>query len=176
MGISPIYYLIALVLFLLLFKTWKKVSISLLITYCFLIFATTVLARTSQDNVSYNLTPFRLFEINEWWTNHDLMLQIKANILMFVPIGFLLMLAGRVFKGKLVRALFAIVSIIASFSFSVLIEYMQYRFHRGLCEADDVIHNTIGAVIGVLLYWSINRIFTELENRNVLSHINNQEK
>ena len=176
MGISPLYYLIAVAIFLLLLKTWKKVSVSLLITYCFLIFATTVLARASQDIVSYDLTPFRLFQIDEWWNEHDLMLQIKANVMMFVPIGFLLMLVGKGIKGKYVRVLNTIVSIVVGFSFSVLIEYMQYRLHRGLCEVDDVIHNTIGTVIGVILYWIISRILTELESRDVLPHINNQKE
>ena len=176
MGISPLYYLIALAIFLLLYKNWKKLSVSFLITYCFLIFATTVLARTSQDTVSYDLTPFRLFQIDERWTKYDLLLQIKANVLMFVPIGFLLMLAGKGLKGKLVRVLYTMASIIAGFSFSVLIEYMQYRLHRGLCEADDVIHNTFGTVIGVVLYWIISRILTELENRDILPQINNQKE
>ena len=174
MGISPVYYLIAVAIFLLIYKTWKKISVSLLITYCFLIFATTVLARTTRENVSYNLTPFRLFQIDEWWAKHDLMLQIRANVLMFVPIGFLLMSAGKGIKGKFVRVLYIIVSIIAGVFFSVLIEYMQYRLHRGLCEADDVIHNTIGIAIGIVLYWIISRIYTELDNRDILPHRNNQ--
>ena len=161
MGISPIYYLIAVAIFLLIYKTWKKISVSLLITYCFLIFATTVLARTSRENVSYNLTPFRLFQTGEWWTKQDLMLQIKANVLMFVPIGFLFMLTGKGRKGWLEKALYTIVSIIVGIFFSVLIEYMQYKLKRGLCEADDVIHNTIGTVIGIVLYWAINCIFNE---------------
>lgn len=176
MGISPIYYLIAVVIFLLLFIIWKKIAASLLITYCFLIFATTVLARTSRDNVSCNLTLFRLFQIDEWWSKHDLILQIKANVLMFVPIGFLLMLTGKNLKAKLVRTLYIIVSIIVGFLFSVLIEYMQYKFHRGLCEADDVIHNTIGTLIGIVLYWIISCICTELENRDVLPHITKQKE
>lgn len=176
MGISPLYYLIAVAIFLLLVKTWKKVSVSLLVAYCFLIFVTTVLARTSQDNASYDLTPFRLFQIDEWWAKYDLMLQIKANVLMFVPVGFLLVMVGKGLKGKFVRALYTIMSIIAGSLFSALIEYMQYRLHRGLCEADDVIHNTIGTVIGIVLYWIISRIFTKFESRDVIPHMNKQEE
>lgn len=176
MGISPVYYLIAVAIFLLIYKTWKKISVSLLITYCFLIFATTVLARTSRENVSYNLTPFRLFQIDEWRSKHELMLQIKANVLMFVPIGFLLMLIGIELKGKLVRTIYIIAVIVTGFLISALIEYMQYKLHRGLCEVDDVVHNTIGTVIGVVLYWTISRVFTELKNRDILPRNNNQEE
>lgn len=163
MGLSPIYYLIAAAIFLLLYRAYKKISICLLTTYCFLIFATTVLARTSQDAVSYDLTPFRLFRIEKWWLKHDLILQIQANIIMFVPIGFLLMEIGKRIKRKAVRALYVIMSILAGFLFSVLIEYMQYRLHRGLCEVDDVIHNTIGTAVGVVLYWLAGRIVTILK-------------
>lgn len=172
MGISLIYYLIAVAIFLLLYKTRKKISISLLITYCFLVFATTVLARTSQSTASYDLTPFKLLQTKEWWTKHDHMLQIKANILMFVPIGFLMIQAGFKIKGKITRVLFVILTVLTGFLFSVLIEYMQYKLHRGYCETDDVIHNTIGTVAGVVLYVIINRIVTELEERNVIHHTN----
>lgn len=168
MELSPIYYLVAAVIFLLLYRAFRKMSICLLITYCFLIFATTVLARTSQDVTSYDLTPFRLFRIEKWWMKRDLILQIQANILMFVPIGFLLMEIGKRIKRKAVRVLYMIMSTLAGFLFSVLIEYMQYRLHRGLCEVDDVIHNTIGTIVGIVLYWLAGRIVTELKNRNLI--------
>lgn len=98
----------------------------------------------------------------------DLILQIQANILMFVPIGFLLMEIGKRIKRKAVRVLYMIMSTLAGFLFSVLIEYMQYRLHRGLCEVDDVIHNTIGTIVGIVLYWLAGRIVTELKNRNLI--------
>ena len=169
MRISPFYYLIAAAVLIFLIKTIKRVSVSLLITYCFLVIATTVLSRSSQNTATINLTPFRLFQVGEWWMKQDLMLQIKANILMFVPIGFLIMQAGYEIKRKWIRILYVLLTILTGFLFSILIEYMQYRLHRGYCEADDVIHNTIGTVLGIAFYRIKSLIVDELKKRNIFN-------
>lgn len=36
---------------------------------------------------------------------------------------------------------------------SLSIEVMQYFFHRGFAETDDVMHNTTGCLIGYGIYW-----------------------
>ena len=36
---------------------------------------------------------------------------------------------------------------------SVSIEAMQYFFHRGFAETDDVMHNTLGCILGYLLVY-----------------------
>lgn len=70
-----------------------------------------------------------------WW-------DITLNILLFIPLGFLL---GR--KGWK--------AILFGFLFSTFIELIQYIAVLGYCEADDVLNNTIGCVLGVLLCtWS----------------------
>lgn len=58
-------------------------------------------------------------------------------MIMFVPVG---LLCGRLWKwkGPWVAA-----------GISVGIEILQLITARGLCEFDDVFHNTLGAVIGV---------------------------
>lgn len=38
------------------------------------------------------------------------------------------------------------------------IEVLQLISQKGLCEFDDVIHNVIGAVIGISLYMAIGQI------------------
>ena len=58
---------------------------------------------------------------------------------MFTPIGVLTGLIWK-WKGLLVVA-----------AFSVGIELLQLISQRGLCEFDDVIHNMIGALIGLML-------------------------
>ena len=70
-----------------------------------------------------------------WW-------DIVLNILLFIPFGFLL---GR--KGW--KAVFL------GFLLSSFIECAQYLFLLGYCEADDLLNNTIGCGLGVLLCtWS----------------------
>lgn len=70
-----------------------------------------------------------------WW-------DIALNILLFIPFGFLV---GR--KGWK--------AVLFGFLLSALIECAQYIFLLGYCEADDVLNNTIGCGIGILLCsWS----------------------
>lgn len=66
------------------------------------------------------------------------------NILMFVPLGFLI--GG--WKG-----------IIICFIFSCLIELTQYIGCLGFCELDDMLNNTIGAGIGALVRMYIQQTY-----------------
>ena len=61
----------------------------------------------------------------------------KFDRFMSIPIGL--------FAGKLMRWK----GILIGLGFSVVIELIQLVAHLGLFEFDDVIHNTIGTVIGV---------------------------
>ena len=78
------------------------------------------------------------------------------NIVLFVPIGVLLMMVFS-FKQKW------IVSIAVSFFLSVVIEIIQLIFHRGLFEFDDMVHNTFGGAIGVALYFIVISTFKYLK-------------
>ena len=69
--------------------------------------------------------------------------QIILNILLFVPFGFMF----PVIHPKLSKA-----TITYGFLFSLAIEIMQYITGRGLADIDDLINNTLGAVIGYLIY------------------------
>jgi glycopeptide antibiotics resistance protein len=73
------------------------------------------------------------------WT---VFLQYINNIIFFIPFGFLL--SGNVKDWKKV--------VVIGFCSSAFIELTQYVTARGLAEIDDVISNTLGVVIGVLLW------------------------
>ena len=73
-------------------------------------------------------------------------IQNLLNIAFFVPFGILFPLKKW------------IVIIISSCAFSVLIEAAQYYFRLGLCELDDVICNTLGAMIGFWLLIGVKKI------------------
>ena len=64
---------------------------------------------------------------------------------MLMPFGFLL---SEVFE-KL-RKLSRIILI--SFAFSAFIEFTQLITARGTCEMDDIMNNTLGAVIGYYIW------------------------
>ena len=89
------------------------------------------------------LSPLRLIE------------NLAGNIILFVPFGILLPLAFKT-NGK---------TILFGFLASCFIEAMQFAFAMGAADVDDIILNTLGAVIGYLFYIIAKHIF---KNQTVL--------
>ena len=138
--ISWLYYLASVILLAGLVKTTKRVSVSILLSYMFLVFASTVLSRTEAEAASFVLKPFRFF----WRYNMDLFYQVMANVMMFIPIGCL--------SARNMRR-----PVLFGFLFSCLIEGLQLLFRIGLCEVDDIISNTVGVIIGFAMYRVIHK-------------------
>ncbi len=69
---------------------------------------------------------------------------IILNILLYVPLGYLL--------PRLFPKLKAWQVILIGLLCSAATEATQYLFKMDWCEMDDVIHNTLGAVIGVWMW------------------------
>lgn len=78
----------------------------------------------------------------------DVFFQIIENIAIFVPIGFLFpfVFGGR---GNIRK------TVLLSFFLSLFAETCQLVFSLGVCETDDLINNTLGAVVGAGLYCSL---------------------
>jgi glycopeptide antibiotics resistance protein len=102
---------------------------------------------------SLNLIPFRtvsefLNSYSSFYSTHDYanirIVNLLGNVILFLPIGFLLPIAfyklDKIYKIT-----------ICSASISVFIEVVQYFVERST-DIDDVILNTMGAVIGGLFY------------------------
>jgi glycopeptide antibiotics resistance protein len=71
--------------------------------------------------------------------------QIAGNLIMLLPLGFMLPILSE--KLRNIKA-----AAISGFALSVFIEFTQYYTGRGLFESDDIMHNTIGACIGYVIY------------------------
>lgn len=67
--------------------------------------------------------------------------ELLANVLLFIPIGFLLHIVLRRFKLKF--------TLLIGGAFSFMIEFLQFAFHKGIADINDVICNSIGLIIGV---------------------------
>ena len=72
-----------------------------------------------------------------------LLVENIMNVVVFMPVGILLGCAFRHMKW------WKVLLIGGGISFSI--EAMQYFFKRGFAEVDDMMHNTLGCVIGYLL-------------------------
>src|SRR5690554_4862851 len=85
---------------------------------------------------------------------------IIGNVLLFVPFGFLfpLFLQGFQRNNKPIR-IFPI--IFAGFYTSFMIELTQFAFTKRVSNVDDLILNTLGTVIGVILYRIYDRMKRE---------------
>ena len=125
-------YAIATLLGVAVWRIWKKLSLGILAGYAFLILAETVLIRKPFAGEHLKLELF--WSWRAWSVQQN---QILANIIMFVPVGVLVGWIWR-WRGLWVAA-----------GLSVGIEILQLITARGLCEFDDVIHNMVGAAIGV---------------------------
>ena len=93
-----------------------------------------------------------LFWAIRWWIVNPTIeskreaAQYLLNILFFIPYGFLFPWKDN-WKRVFVTALVL----------SVFIELSQFIFNLGWCEVDDVISNTLGAMIGYGIWWKVNK-------------------
>ncbi len=88
-------------------------------------------------------------------TNASLLAEIILNVLLFVPLGALLPLLwpSRLENAPIWKA--ALIVAVIAFLGSAAIELSQWYFKLGLFEFDDLMDNTIGAVLGLLTYRAV---------------------
>lgn len=79
--------------------------------------------------------------------------ELVENILIFVPFG--------VYAGMLVKERSWWKVILAGAGFSLILETLQYVFSIGASDITDVINNTLGAALGMLLWKGFHRIAGE---------------
>ena len=74
------------------------------------------------------------------------------NVVVFVPVGFLLGVRIQDSSFTIRKASFtirkALLVALMGCGISVTIEALQFFFMRGFSEVDDVMHNTLGCLIG----------------------------
>ena len=121
------------------FKTGFRYSaILLLVEYIFLLFCSTVIFRTPGETRHYDFHPFWSYD------RPELLIENIMNVIVFIPVGMIL--------GSLLRVKGSwLVALLIGCSISVTIEALQFWFMKGFSEFDDVMHNTLGCLIGWLM-------------------------
>ena len=110
---------------------------------------------------SLNLIPFR-FATETWDMGvRKQITQTIANILMFLPLGFIFPVAF-----KKARTFYK--TTICMLLFSFLIEFVQYFIGRS-ADVDDPILNTSGAMLGYFLFYKLSKLF---RNKNIWKKLN----
>lgn len=93
-----------------------------------------------------------LFWAIRWWSVDPTVeskreaVQYLLNIMFFIPYGLL-----SPWKDNWKRVF------VTALVLSVFIELSQFIFNLGWCEVDDVISNTLGAMIGYWILWKANK-------------------
>lgn len=132
----------------------KIFSRSLFILYVFItiyfLFFSEALGRTIiSENYRYNLTLFK--EIERFLSNSDtlgvfpVVLNVVGNVLCFMPFGFLVPMIHS-------RKIGLVSMILRAFGFSMCIEVAQLFLKVGCFDVDDLLMNTLGGILGYLLF------------------------
>ena len=132
---------------------FQLIAGDLLLIFIFIVLGSTVFTRVPDKVEAYKLMPF-------WSWNEvikgdvELLEENLLNFLLLFPFGFLLPF---VFYKKIgcYKALFMGLA----FSFFIVNVVQLKILHRGLFEWDDMIHNSLGAMIGCII---ANKIFEKL--------------
>lgn len=123
-------------------KIWRIANFVLFFIWRFCVVYMTVLSRGSISKI--NLIPFHLIIDVINGANKELLRVGWMNILLFVPGGLWLSYAT-----KKQTAIKRIAQIFLLISVSIIVEALQWYYALGTVETDDVICNSIGAIIGV---------------------------
>jgi len=132
-------------------KQQKKLCFPIIVIYLCGMFYMLFFIRLPYSDPRYALRPFRALVKIVAWNDNGLRIQkwayrgILLNILLFVPFGYLL-------PQSTVRANSLWKIMVFGFSFSLVIESAQLITRLGMFDIDDLINNTIGAVLGWICF------------------------
>lgn len=126
----------------------------------YVVFFAESMGRTPQEGYVYNLIPLK--EIRRFlkyiWDNDALgsmaRLNVFGNIIAFIPFGIYLPYTSESKLGFISTFLY-------TFSLSLTIELVQLITKVGSCDVDDIILNTLGGVVGYILWY----IYTKLRKK-----------
>lgn len=117
---------------------WRGLIHLALTEYIFFIYCVTVVFREIKGERQYE------FELFWSYDKPVLLVENIMNVVVFVPLGMLL--AGAIKELRWWQ------SLLIGGGISATIELIQLTTKRGFAEFDDVMHNTLGCMIGYVLY------------------------
>ena len=129
----------------------QRLSLLTLGLFVTLLYSSTVIYRDGSNETGVKWIPFWSY-IAIMEGKSQLFLENLLNIIVFIPVGIL---GAFAFPKQPFSKL-----IILAITISFFIEFSQFYYRKGLAEFDDVIHNTIGCLIG---YFSVLRIVRKVD-------------
>ncbi len=139
---------------------WILFYIYILLLSYFLFFS----ERYGRDLVTqqYNLQLFkeikRFIKYREQIGWEGFIVNIFGNVIAFMPYGFLLPLLNRAYRKFYIIAILSII-------FSLLIEAAQLLLKVGVFDVDDILMNSLGGILGYLVFLISHSIYKGMEVR-----------
>ncbi|WP_405113240.1 VanZ family protein [Paenibacillus sp. FSL K6-1217] len=135
----------------------KSITVLLLIMWFGIVMVLTTFSRGQNFEGWVNLRLFSGY-LSAWhqWSLSEFQL-IIFNMLMFMPLGFLIPLLG-------MRTRRFMPVLLTSLAVTTGIELIQMFSRRGIFELDDILHNTIGSIAGYLI---MNAILDSVKQRKL---------
>ena len=131
----------------------------LLIEYVLLVYCSTVFFRNT-GKLRYDFTPFWSYFSYFRGKNDWLLAENIMNVLVLVPVGAL--------AGVVIRSMSWKKVLVIGMCLSVGIEVMQFVFKKGFSEVDDVMHNTLGCLIGYGLWLVVHGTWKTGKKLNIM--------
>lgn len=150
-----IYFLGAAAVFLLCqrFVQHCPARKAMLINYLVFVLLITLLTRTQKAHPAAAWQPFWSWQRVIAYHNRRLFEEILLNLVMLLPVG---MLTASIHRKMPLRHAFCIGILLSS-----AIEVLQLVLRLGLFEWDDIIHNTLGCVLGAVIVRGVQRLLLE---------------
>ncbi|HBG0174378.1 TPA: VanZ family protein, partial [Clostridioides difficile] len=142
-------------------KVEKNVMIHLVWVYIFLLYIYLALSKAgigSIWDIGRYSGLFRIDEINLIPFDSVGILTYILNIIMFMPLGFLLPLIWKNFRNIINVSL-------TGLGFSLAIELCQL-FNLRATDIDDLMMNTLGAVLGYFIWVGVNNLFNLIKKKD----------
>ena len=128
-------------------KSANKLTLGLFVVYLFGLFWILLFKLGVQfsymENRNVNLVPFGHGNID--------VVEILLNVVIFVPLGIY---AGVLFKRRNVVA-----KLFFFFLISTMFELLQFILRVGAFDVTDIITNTTGGIVGLMIFKGIERVF-----------------
>lgn len=139
-------------------KWLRSMMLTFSTVYVLIVLIATLLGRSeSPASQGVSLIPFASY-IKFFQGETEMLRESIMNIVFFYPLGLLL---GGAASEKLPRKR----SLVLAFLLSLFIECCQWIFNLGYAEVDDVMHNTLGAALGLLVMHLVERIDKGIQSK-----------
>lgn len=124
------------------------------LTYLYIIFSRTIVQRRANyEPLSDVLGGWKIFQHK--YTGLDY--QVIGNVIMFIPFALLLAAIVNNCNNSLKKNL--LICLGSSFAYSLFIELCQLVTKRGTFQISDLVWNTLGGLIGFIIFTLINKLY-----------------